>query len=79
MRKHPPRAVEYKKSLTGVELIDVELQKVRAAVLVGLEIDLVSCWSLIRSSVLESVTTLSDGTIPTSALIPSVCNQPLTL
>ena len=28
METHPPRAVEYKKTLTGVELIDVELQKV---------------------------------------------------
>ena len=31
MKTHPPRAVEYKKTLTGVELIDVELQKVGAA------------------------------------------------
>ena len=28
MKTHPPRAVEYKKTLTGVEQIDVELQKV---------------------------------------------------
>ena len=31
MKDHPPRAVEYKKTLTGVEVIDVELQKVRTS------------------------------------------------
>lgn len=31
MKAHPPRPVEYRKALTGVELIDVELQKVETA------------------------------------------------
>lgn len=36
MKTHPLHAVEYKKTLTGVELIDVELQKVVTAALVSL-------------------------------------------